>query len=333
MKRLSIILICALLALLFLASCSSGAPYAYESAPAPSSPAAPAPGMIQPAPAPAFPGDSASAPGADESTGVLPILTPADADGRRMIYTLTLHLQTTDFMAGNRIIRQKVAEMGGYVENTDFRGRDIRTPEIERSADYRFRLPSARLSEFIIVMEDNFNLLRLEQTTDDVTTSYRSADSQLEDLLETEQRLMADIANSRSASERSLLEESLREVRRLIRELRMSQTSVDESVVLSTVIINLSEVILLREEYEEPPIPLTFSERLSNRVSGSIDAFVSFCQGLLLAIIAIAPVLVVLIIIAAITVPIVRVIKKRKKKIKSDDVIMHEYPPYDEHQK
>ena len=97
-----------------------------------------------------------------------------------------------------------------------------------------------------------------------------------------------------------------------IADLLAQQITIDYDVYFSNVSATLSEVIFPEVREEEPPA--TFSERLGKRVSSSVAAFVAFCQGLLLAVIAIAPVLVVLLILGAIALPVVRVIRKRGKK-------------------
>ena len=341
MKQLFFPLICLFLALAFVASCGAG--------PGPSSgggsSSAGAPPQASPAPGGSFAAEpdasrysSSGAPqggivsGAapQESAVPLPILTPSEAEGRKLMYTVTVQLQTTDFMAGIRKLQETVIDIGGFVLTADVRGRDIRTPEFERSADYRFRIPSERLSEFLVVMEDNFNLLRLQQETEDSTTDYQSADTRLEDLREQERRLLDSMSAARNTNERLELEARLDEIQKSINEYLTLQFSVDDSVILSTVVIYLFEVIIPDEVEEEPEPPLTFSDRLSNRISASINGFVSFCQGLLLVVIAISPVLLVLIILAAVALLIVRIVTILSKKIKREKPeSIREKPPED----
>jgi len=216
-----------------------------------------------------------------------------------------------------RKLLDTVSNMGGYITSANVEGHDMRYPEVERRADYEFRIPSERLSDFLVVLEDNYNLWSLRQVTEDSTTRYDSAGLRLEDLLDQESRLLDTLSKEEDSSERLSLERKLSEVQRMITDLYTLQVSVDDAVILSTVNIQLFEVIFQPEviEVEEPPPPpLTFSERLGNRISASIDGFVSFCQGFLLFIIAIAPVLVVLVVIAVIALLIVHVVRKRGKK-------------------
>ena len=330
MKRLLILFLGLLLAGILLASCSSGytdSESTQASSQSSSSPSASA-GSENGA---GFAPGASSSPGAsvsgsstygdtglpEESLGPLPILTPSYADGKKMIYTITLRLQTTEFMKGMRKLLDTVSNMGGYTMNAYVEGHDMRYPEVERRADYEFKIPSERLSDFIVVLEDNYNLWSLRQETEDSTIKYDSAGLRLEDLLEQESRLLDSLSKEEDSSERLSLERKLSEVQRMITDLYTLQVSVDDAVILSTVNIQLFEVIFAPEviEAEEPPPPpLTFSERLGNRISGSIDGFVSFCQGLLIFVIAIAPVLVVLAVVGAIAYPIVRVVRNRGKK-------------------
>ena len=324
MKRTLAIVICILLSIAFLASCSYGGD---KSAPMdnaysqPQASAAPPAGSgssgANSAPSSSYADSSAPSSGgysSEESLLPLPILAPSEANGKKLVYTVTLRLQTTEFMKGMRKLNDTAGSVGGYITYANVQGHDIRYPEVERKADYQFRIPSERLTEFLIVIEDNYNLWSLLQTTDDVTTRYDSSGDRLEDLLAQEQRLLDDLAKEEDSSERLSIERKLSEVQTRINELTSFQASVDDSVLYSTVIIELYEVIFPPiEEEEEPVPPPTFGEKLAIRIQTSVEAFVAFCQGGLLILITIAPGLIVLAILAILAYIIYRIVKWRKK--------------------
>ena len=159
-------------------------------------------------------------------------------------------------------------------------------------------------------MEDNYNIWGLEQSTEDATARYGSAEYRLEDLLEQEKRLLDTLSTEEDTSERLDLERRLSEVQALISELRSFQLSVDDSVIYSAVLVSLFEVIFPEDDEE----PLTFNERLSISISDSIDGFFAFCQGALLVLITISPGVLVLLIVCVIAYPIIRAVKKHRKK-------------------
>ena len=244
----------------------------------------------------------------------LPILTPSEAAGRRLIYTLTLNLQTTEFMHGVRTLLDAVEDSGGYLMSAIIEGRDMRSPEVERMGDYEFRIPTVRLSDILIVVENNYNITRLQQSAEDVTPRYNRSGMRLEDLLEQERRLIDALSGELEAAEERLsMERMLSDVQNQISELFTYQSSVDDSVMYAKVIVHLREVIFVEEEPVEVEADPTFGERLGNRVSRSASAFVRFCQGVLMFIIAIAPALVVIAILAIPALLIVRRVMKRRK--------------------
>ena len=53
----------------------------------------------------------------------LPIVTPSEADDRRFVYTVSMRLQTTDFLPGVRTLLDTVAELGGELNSMEVQGR------------------------------------------------------------------------------------------------------------------------------------------------------------------------------------------------------------------
>ncbi|MCL2579197.1 MAG: DUF4349 domain-containing protein [Oscillospiraceae bacterium] len=293
--------------LIILAAC--GAP-----SPAPAAPASPAASAPAPsAPAPSGPVDFAPAPPAEDSGQLtdsgnyfaLPLLTPEDSD-RRLVYEVSLHLQTTEFMPGLRTLLDTVTEMGGYIIRLDVDGHDLRRPNTERSAAFVFRVPSARLAEFIVAMENNYNIWRLHQLAEDVTVRQSRTDSALGNLIEQELRLREALDEAETLEDMVRLEEMLIDVQHTIDNMLASQAVIDDNVLYSTVNGQLFEAILPEEELPAPP----FAQRLEQTVAGSVATFIAFAQGMLLVVIAALPVFLILAIMAAIVLVVVRLFKK-----------------------
>ena len=309
MKRLLTISACLVLTVALFASCSGGGV-------PPSSPAPMAPAASDTAPPPQAGGlpsnDFAQdGSGADENYFALPLLSPEDTD-RRLVYAVTLHLQTTDFMPGMRILLSTVAEMGGEVTRLDVYGHDMRRPNTERNLEFSFRVPSDRLAEFIVVMENNFNIWRLHQGEEDITARYQWTDTQLGNLLEQEQRLREALEEAEDLQDQFVFEEGLAMIQREINEHLAVQGVMDDNVQFSMVDGQLYEAFL--PEGEQPPRP--FHQRLEQTVSGSVNTFVAFAQGLLLAVIALLPVLLILAILAVIVILVIRLFNRHARKWK-----------------
>jgi len=266
---------------------------------------------------PSAPQDSNSS---EESVGPLPILTPSQAGGRKLSYTVTMHLQTTSFIPGMRLLLDAVSDTGGFLEEANLRGRDMRETETERSADFSFRVPSEQLTELLVLIENNYNLWSLRQTTIDSTEDYQRGDNRLDDLRKQEARLLEDMRElGITAEDRLALEQRLAQVQIAISDLLAQQSSIEYNLNYSTVIVYLHEVIF-PEIIEEAPeeAPPTFGERFNETVLSSVLLFVSFCQWLAIVIVAAAPVLLILVLLAAIALLVYRIVTKSINKRKQD---------------
>jgi len=247
---------------------------------------------------------------ADESAVAIPILTPSDSRGRRLVYNVDLILQTTTFMPGIRVLLNTVEEMGGFVETAIVEGRDMRFPAHERSASYTIRLHTDRLSEFLVVVENNFNLLMLRQFADDVTVRYEHIESTLDDLREQEQRARDELGDTAlTSNERRNLERRLAGIQSSIRNNERNLNIFDDLVLYSTINIQLFEVIFPDEIIEEAA---PFGLRVGNEANRTWDGFVNFLQGLLIGVIRHASTLITLAIVATIVIVVFRRVRKAK---------------------
>lgn len=344
MKRCLLICSLVLVFALLLSACGVDAapPPPAAPAPAPASdydfePAAPEPAPDEAAEdfpaAPAVPGmPDASAADTEGSPGPPPILTPSDSGGRRLIYTVNMQLQTTEFMAGIRLLYDTISELDGFIVSESVRGRDIRTPEVERSASYDIRLYTDNLPSFIVVMEDNFNLLSRALTAEDITAIYEDASFTLRSLRELEEQLLDELdefddQDMDAIFDEPYLEMALAEIQSHIRSLEVQQYAFDDDILFSFINVQIFEAIIIEEieeEYEEGEeeevVDLTFGERFNNAASVSWEGFLGFLQGFLIVVIRILPTLLIIGAVTAVAFFAYRkVIKKRKQNSEQHD--------------
>lgn len=321
MKRFILATAIALSMVLSLAACGgghapSGQPGSYSASSAPSAP--PAGDYAAEYTGDAYPGKYADG----GSASPLPLLTPDNDEGNRLVYTVDMQLETTQFMEGTRALLTTVADMGGHVRSTFVQGRHLFDESATRYARYTLQIPSASLAEFLMAMEDSYNLLRLEQNSEDITARTEQTDSRLEYLLAQEQRLLETLADAGDTEEILSLEYELTDIQAQISSLKASAGVLERAVVYSSVTVHLYEVIP-PETREE----LTWSQRLSNTADNSANGFVALGQNLLLFLIAALPTLVVLAVVGALVWLGIRLLKKRgidltqkaKDGVKRDD--------------
>ena len=175
---------------------------------------------------------------------VIPMLTPSNAGDRRLVYTLNIQLQTTEFLPGMRLLYDTVAQAEGYLVTADVRGYDLRAPgQIERRASFRFRIPTEQLPEFILILENNYNIWGLQQAMEERTAAYQTGGWVLGDL-RAEEALLLEAIEEAPEEEQAGLEERLARTRREIRELEAAQAIIMSDVIYSTVDIQLFEANL-----------------------------------------------------------------------------------------
>ncbi|MCL2392209.1 MAG: DUF4349 domain-containing protein [Oscillospiraceae bacterium] len=301
---------------------------AAESVPTGSMPAG-APGAAPSAPSPSLSPAGVSAPRAestehvpeighdasitDESAIYLPLLTPSASRGRRIVYTVNMNVQTTEFFAGRRLVVNTLTDMDGFVERVHVLGRDMRFPQHERSAQFTIRIHADRLSEFLVVIQDNFNEVEFLQESDDVTVTYEHSESTLDDLRAQERRLFGDLENAElTAPERRTLERMLTDVQVSIRTHERRLSTFDDLVLYSTVNIHLFEVIFPEEIPEEIIYEPTFGERFTAALNRSGAEFIVIFQSFIILIIRVLPALVVIAILAVIAILVRRKIMKSR---------------------
>ena len=264
-----------------------------------------------------------------ESIGELPILLPSET-GRQLVYNVDMHFQTTEFMAGTRAMLNKIVDLDGYSEEVIVHGRPILRPYIKRSASGTFRIPTIHLNEFIIFMEENYNLLFLSQRMVDHTISYEGDQAQLDRLREQEQRLLANMEDEEEDID--AIREDLDALQDSIRNLEAATASLERNVIYSTVVVILEEEIIpeeeeeIEEEEEEEIVPPTFGERFLDTMESSLSGLLVVSQAVFLVIFAILPWILPPTILTLLIILAIRR-SHRKRKLRAANAPPHPFDP------
>lgn len=301
MKRIFLCLISLALVMAICAGCAAGSG-SYDSAP---SAASAAPDYDA-----GYYGDYHMERESEESTR-LPFLTPSNSEGSKIVYTVSMQLQTTSFEEGTRNLLNVASEMGGFVQSTYIKGRSLYAVDTMRLAEYTLRIPSDNLAGFLVVMEDSYNLLELRQNSQDINAVYDDTNARLDSLRRQEEQLLSMLAETQDIDEKLMLEDELANIRAEMGRLTSSVKGMDNSVVYSTVTIQLFEVA---EEEAPEAVPLTFSDRVSQTANKSWGGFLAFCQFVILFIIAALPVILVLVVVGLIVFLVLFFKKKINKR-------------------
>lgn len=114
------------------------------------------------------------------------------AAGRKLIRTVYLSLQTTEFDSVLSNLSEKTAELGGYIENSSVSGHSYYYNNT-RYASYTIRIPTAELNQFVDVVSEIGNVTQKNESVEDVTLQYVDVD-EVERITETgEKSFFAEI--------------------------------------------------------------------------------------------------------------------------------------------
>ncbi|MCL2610880.1 MAG: DUF4349 domain-containing protein [Defluviitaleaceae bacterium] len=257
-------------------------------------------------------GDSFGFATSPEEGGIASHIISPNESSRMLVYTVDTTLQTTGFMHGMRLLLNEVNSSGGFVEYANIRGSDMRFPATERNANFTFRIPSENLTDFLVLIEDNFNILRFNQTSRNITFRYHRMNLELDNLLERQERLIEELENEENSSRRAQIERNLTEVGRAITDNVVSYNILEDEFLYSTIHVNLQEVFI--REPEEPKPPLTFGQEILVALSQALDVLGLVLRGLIIVLAALLPFLV----LAAIVFFIVIIILKKYRKAKEE---------------
>ena len=172
------------------------------------------------------------------------------AAGRKLIRTVYLSLQTTEFDSVLSNLSEKTAELGGYIENSSVSGHSYYYNNT-RYASYTIRIPTAELNQFVDVVSEIGNVTQKNESVEDVTLQYVDVESRKK-VLETEQeRLMELLSSAENMEDLLAIESKLSEVRYELENYGSQLRMLDNQIDYSTVNVDVDEVERITETGEK----------------------------------------------------------------------------------
>ncbi len=235
-----------------------------------------------------------------------------DTQNRKLITTVTISAETDDMDKSLAAIDSKIAELGGYTENSDIYNGSY-SSHVSRNASLTIRIPKDRLEEFIAVVEGGNNITNKKVNVDDVTLSYVDTESRKNSLRTEEQRLLEIMKQAETVEDIITIEDKLANVRYEIESVESQLRSYDNKVDYSTVYLSIDEVKVFTPVEEE-----TALSRMGNGFRESLEDVIDAIVDFFVWIVVHIPQLILLLIVVVIAFIICKVIavasKKRKAK-------------------
>lgn len=202
--------------------------------------------------------------------------------GRKLIRTVNLEVETTDFDKLLHSIQEKASQLEGYIEQSDITGNSITSygRPSKKYASLVLRIPAERLNQLVSQVEADGNVTYKSENVSDVTLQYSDVESRLKTLRMEQERLWELMASADSTEAILALEQRLTDVSIEIETSESRLRHFDNSVTYSTVYLSISEVDL-----ESPTQPETAGQQIKRRFTQNIlrlgDALTDFCIGFL----------------------------------------------------
>lgn len=236
---------------------------------------------------------------------------PNAAAGRKLIYTLSITMETLAYEDTLPALKARCTGAGGYVESASESGVNLYSSG-RRRATLTMRIPSANLDAFIEDISLMGNVVSNNRDTQDITDSYYDTEARLRTLQVQEERYLALLAKADTMEDVITIEQALSNVRYQIESLTATLNRYDSQVEYSTVTVYLQEV-----GETTPAKPETFWQRISNAFTASVKALWKFAKWCVVALVTVAPFLVIPGLVAWLALWLVH--RKKAKKSKTND--------------
>ena len=199
--------------------------------------------------------------------------TQAALQERKLIKTVDMNVETKTFDDTMAAIENKVAELGGYIENLEtYNGSSYSGYRSSRNANMTVRIPKQQLDVFLDTVAGVSNVVRRSESVEDVTLTYVDLESHKNVLLAEQKRLLELIEEAEVIEDIITIESRLSNVRYQIESMESQLRTYDNKVDYSTVYLNVDEVKELTPVVEE-----TALQRIAN---GFVDSLKEIRDGL-----------------------------------------------------
>lgn len=230
--------------------------------------------------------------GGTDSGSTTPTLDPsAQNTEQKIVYTADMRIEATDFAAARDAFLAAVEDTGGWLEHTYVSGSE---EDHDRYASYTVRVPAENYRAFLEQAGKGGSVNSLSEDASNITENYIDVQARLAALEAQRDRLNALADKAETTADLLEIENQLTDVQYELESYTRKLRVMDSQVMYSTVEATLNEVAVY-----SPTASTSFGQRIADAFSEGGAGFVSFVQGLAVAVVYLWPLL--LIVAAAVT--------------------------------
>lgn len=225
---------------------------------------------------------------------------------QKLIKTVHMSAETTEFDTLVADVRAKTESAGGYVENSDVGG-DYGM-DMTRYAYLVLRIPAEKLDEFVSGVKKTSNVRSFGESTEDVTLQYTDLDTHIKALREELDALFSMMEQATSMEDILAIQSQITDVRYEIESYESQLRVYDNQVTYSTVYLDLYEV-----DRESSTAGTTFGERVKAKFNDNLYQMGQGFQNFMVGLLGGLPILLPIIIICVVVIVVLRKFWKKRK--------------------
>ena len=229
-------------------------------------------------------------------------------EDRKLIRTISMDAETEELETLLTALEEKIAELGGYVENQEVYNGSAYATRRYRHADLTIRIPADKVDGFVEHVSGVSNVVSSREDIDDVTLTYVDTESRVKALETERDRLLELMEQAQTMSDLLEIEGRLTEVRYELESVASRLKTLDNQINYATVYLNISEV----QEYT-PVVEKTAWQRITE---GFVDSLEGIWDGAVEAFIWVLANSPYLVVFAAAGFGVSVLLRKRKKRVK-----------------
>ncbi len=203
--------------------------------------------------------------------------TSAPQADRKIIKSASMEVQTLEYDLAVQRLNDKIIGVGGYIESSNVRGKDIENDYETRSAHFTLRIPQKQFEQFMTDMNTVGTIIQSNTYGEDVTAQVFDHEAHKLTLEIQEERLLEILRKAEKIEDIITLERELSNIRYQIEGLSGTLKRLENLVSYSTLSISLYEVHEIVTKVETPK---TLTEKISAKFADSLEEITEFFEGL-----------------------------------------------------
>ena len=166
---------------------------------------------------------------------------------QKLIKTVRMEVETEDLEGLLPQINEKIAALGGYVENQELYNGSSYSSYRSRNANLTIRIPADSLDGFVEEVKGTSNVVTYNESTENVTLRYVSTESRMKALEVEQERLLELLSKAENMSDLLEIEARLTDVRYELESVTSQLRVLANQVDYATVYLYVTQVRVYTE--------------------------------------------------------------------------------------